>query len=890
MNAIGNLLICGLLQVTIVAGFALTATLIGGRWSRSWAASLACWSLCCIMLLTVLAIIPLPSWFDQAANLGSATSAQGPADNAAKLTSEKSNPPLLATQPERIDWSGVWSASIEGIRNFNAPDSEANNAAATTAAVTSSMKSWLVYFFVGSFTIGIAFGLLRLAGGMLGVWLLVRSSRPLQQSKIAELIDVMRAEMGCLSKIEVRECREVTTAAVVGWRKPVLLISENWKSWSNEQLRSVVAHEVAHISRDDYIATLIAQFGLVLHFYHPLVHWLVNQMRLEQELAADTLAAQVVGGPQIYLKAIGELALSQPKEQVSWPVHTFLPTRKTFLRRIEMLRDMTKTSDRVPSALRIGSLAMLAGVGLAAVGLRPSVGVDPLNLQAESPFNPALANTTIAAVADEKFEPKFVPADAAVVVMLRPEVLIAEYKKAATRAKMPLDKINDNPLIPQGCKLITIVAQQLADGSGAAVVMVHDTKANRDIAAKKLLGNASTVKEKILLAEVEVAGNEALYYVDDTTIIYGSKDWVMQMVVTGPVSRSALTKSPAWEAASDATVVASMNKDALVTPVLPKMLGPAYALISPIIANTVGHTLSLRTADSMKLKWVMSSEKEESAKIVEESVSSIKTVMDAMIESQGQRSNDNALALGFAKKLLGATKIVQKGSQIELTMEGDAATTADGMIAIFAPALTASRSAAQRTAQANNLKQVMLALHNYHDAHGHFPPAVTIDKDSGVARSWRVEILPYLEEAALYEAYRKNEPWDSEANKIVLAKMPSIFRHPSQPSDSTFASIYASYGKGMMFEKGDKAGTKLRDITDGTSNTIAIVEAKRDIPWTKPEDIEIDATAKELPEFGFVPEGWQTGFGDGSVRFISKSIDVELYLKLLTRAGGEVVQ
>ena len=135
------------------------------------------------------------------------------------------------------------------------------------------MKSWLVYFFVGCFSVGIAFGLLRLAGGMLGVWLLVRSSRPQQQSKIGELIDVMRAEMGCLSKIEVRECREVTTAAVVGWRKPVLLISENWKSWSNEQLRSVVAHEVAHISRDDYIATLIAQFGLVLHFYHPLVHW-----------------------------------------------------------------------------------------------------------------------------------------------------------------------------------------------------------------------------------------------------------------------------------------------------------------------------------------------------------------------------------------------------------------------------------------------------------------------------------------------------------------------------------------------------------------------------------------------------------------------------------------
>ena len=100
------------------------------------------------------------------------------------------------------------------------------------------------------------------------------------------------------------------------------------------------------------------------------------------------------------------------------------------------------------------------------------------------------------------------------------------------------------------------------------------------------------------------------------------------------------------------------------------------------------------------------------------------------------------------------------------------------------------------------MKLIGLALHNYHDAFGKFPPAVVVDPVSKIPRSWRVEILPFINGPnALYPQYKKDEPWDSEANKKVLAQMPNIFRHPTQPAGSTNTAIFAAYGKGLVFEE-----------------------------------------------------------------------------------------
>ena len=161
----------------------------------------------------------------------------------------------------------------------------------------------------------------------------------------------------------------------------------------------------------------------------------------------------------------------------------------------------------------------------------------------------------------------------------------------------------------------------------------------------------------------------------------------------------------------------------------------------------------------------------------------------------------------------------------------------------------------------NNLKQLALAMHNYHDVNKHFPPAVLIGPDGKTPHSWRVELLPFLDANDLYKQYRMDEPWDSENNKQVLEQIPACLRNPYDDPKSTNSGYYVLVGPGTIFE--GKDGIKIQDITDGTSNTLMVVEAKRNIPWTKPDDISFNPE-KPLPELGGFEKGhFATALADG---------------------------
>ena len=164
------------------------------------------------------------------------------------------------------------------------------------------------------------------------------------------------------------------------------------------------------------------------------------------------------------------------------------------------------------------------------------------------------------------------------------------------------------------------------------------------------------------------------------------------------------------------------------------------------------------------------------------------------------------------------------------------------------PAGAAAAAADKRERSRANLRKIALALHNYHDVFGRFPPSVIVDPQSGTPRSWRVELLPFLERPDLYSAYDKSQPWDSETNRRVLAKMPDVYRHESQAADATMTSVVGITGLQGFFPPVDAAaidpksppiGRKIAEIPDGTSNTIALVETRSDIPWTAPKDLEL---------------------------------------------------
>jgi prepilin-type processing-associated H-X9-DG protein len=213
------------------------------------------------------------------------------------------------------------------------------------------------------------------------------------------------------------------------------------------------------------------------------------------------------------------------------------------------------------------------------------------------------------------------------------------------------------------------------------------------------------------------------------------------------------------------------------------------------------------------------------------------------------------------------------------------------LIALLLPAVQSAREAARRAQCVNNLKQIALAMHNYESANNAFPRPAIVGKDGKLLLSWRVAILPYIEQAGLYNKFHLDEPWDSPHNMALVKEMPSTYLCPSRRNPEPSTTTYHVFvGKGAFFEK-DQA-TALANITDGTSNTIMVVEAGEAVPWTKPDsDLPFDPDAKaSLYGAGSPhPGGFNAVMGDGSVRFFKNSISAEIFRALITRAGGEVI-
>ncbi len=143
-----------------------------------------------------------------------------------------------------------------------------------------------------------------------------------------------------------------------------------------------------------------------------------------------------------------------------------------------------------------------------------------------------------------------------------------------------------------------------------------------------------------------------------------------------------------------------------------------------------------------------------------------------------------------------------------------------------------------------------------------------------------------MEEAALYQEFRQDEPWDSPHNIKLLERMPPVFRNPQIPTEVGYTTYVIPYGEGTAGSV--DGGIRINAITDGLSNTIAVVEVDSGyaVPWTAPDDISIDEI--DLTD-AFPPQGSTVGFFDGSVKFLSKFVDLEVVEKLLIYNDGEIV-
>jgi hypothetical protein len=231
-----------------------------------------------------------------------------------------------------------------------------------------------------------------------------------------------------------------------------------------------------------------------------------------------------------------------------------------------------------------------------------------------------------------------------------------------------------------------------------------------------------------------------------------------------------------------------------------------------------------------------------------------------------------------------------------------------------------ARQAATRMRSINNLKQIGLAFHNFHSVYNCFPPAVIVGPDGKPWHSWRVLILPYIEQADLFNQYDFSQPWDSEKNRNLLDKMPDVYRdtvHGDERSQYTHYAAITGEDRAPFASKGPQQkdarmvpmdkGLGIQTFTDGTSNTVLVtpVDPARKIPWTKPEDIVVGPRYPDDYDIFGKSNGIAAPYNlgsrksgapcapfliaDGSVRVVSKDINKMVLAALLTRNGGEVI-
>jgi prepilin-type processing-associated H-X9-DG protein len=215
------------------------------------------------------------------------------------------------------------------------------------------------------------------------------------------------------------------------------------------------------------------------------------------------------------------------------------------------------------------------------------------------------------------------------------------------------------------------------------------------------------------------------------------------------------------------------------------------------------------------------------------------------------------------------------------------------LAALLLPAVQAARGAARRSASQNNLKQIGLALHNYHDTYRQLPPAIVKDADGKPLYSWRVVILPFMEQNALYQQWDKDKAWDSPENMALSNSIIASYRSPADDGPPTGTNYFMVVGPDTMFPP-DRA-ISFADCTDGLSNTIAVIETKGIAGnWAAPIDPEFDKLVLQIgKEPGKIqpvhPGGTNVLLGDGSVRFVSEALDSDTLRRLLLRKDGQVV-
>ncbi|HMP59727.1 MAG TPA: DUF1559 domain-containing protein [Gemmatales bacterium] len=275
------------------------------------------------------------------------------------------------------------------------------------------------------------------------------------------------------------------------------------------------------------------------------------------------------------------------------------------------------------------------------------------------------------------------------------------------------------------------------------------------------------------------------------------------------------------------------------------------------------------------------------------------------MDARAAMPNVSKLTAGVAAAL-DHTRITQNGNEVALVLEIEV--PEEVLKRALLEAVLRVRGAAETMMRGSNLRHIVVAMHMFHNDYSRMPSNYC-DPQGKPLLSWRVALLPYMEQNALYQKFKIDEPWDSPNNKPLIAEMPKFYQVPgtSTPVGQTHIQVFvgAPQYQGQfapIFRSGGRQRLTLNQIVnlDGASNTLCVVEATHPVIWTKPDDIVIDADIDDLakpgPALGALADDphFVAAFADGSVRVFRRSLpDAAKYKRILRAlvgvADGEAV-
>ncbi|MGE3803704.1 MAG: DUF1559 domain-containing protein [Gemmataceae bacterium] len=428
--------------------------------------------------------------------------------------------------------------------------------------------------------------------------------------------------------------------------------------------------------------------------------------------------------------------------------------------------------------------------------------------------------------------------------------------------------------------------------------VVAAKKLDREKVAEQLVPEAEekSIAGKKILVEPErrddLGDFMALHFLNDKSFIKGAQEQLKEFLAKKPEQKGLL--SPALGKTSQHQVTACLDLEAMITQVgeEPSVAGPLAPLVKARIISL--------TAD-VGSPWKVRAE----ANFPDATAAAAgKTAVDNGLKLlKGQiflikRQSDPKSWLGmFSKPIeqietgLNQTSVKLNGTELAVAIDVPLEIKIDK--AMLAQVAERTARAADRARSANNIKQMNLAIHNWVFTKNGLPPSAICDKNGKPLLSWRVLLLPYLEQEELYKQFKLDESWDSPHNKKLLEKMPAVYALPGVKSNEPGLTHYRFFtGPGTLFpgKVGEvkpaiaPSGKALvspftLEMRDGTSNTISIVPSIQAVPWTRPDDFDTKMPLAKLYDDG--TGSCIVGMMDGRVTPIELKKIKETTLKLL---------